>query len=165
MGGSAECGPSANNPLRSLTKTFDRDHSAQQVRATSPYPIPYCRRPYYFIQDLPSLNRAGPSSQVGYPWHSVWVVQLTTGYPVSRLSERILTPFRARTSKRPLISSRLRILPHCYILLCRHSSFPASGMRSQVSITRVPSFLCSSQRCCRKRPNLIHPVLPGHLTS
>jgi len=69
--GSAECGPSANNPLRSLAKTFDKDRGAQQVRTTSPHSIPRCRRPYHFVQDLSSLNRAGPSGQVRCPWHCV----------------------------------------------------------------------------------------------
>jgi hypothetical protein len=36
VGGSAECGPSANNPLRGLTKNFDKDRGVQQVRTVSP---------------------------------------------------------------------------------------------------------------------------------
>ncbi|KAF9653810.1 TPR-like protein [Thelephora ganbajun] len=43
VGGSAECGPSANNPLRGLTKNFDKDRGAQQ--------------------DLLSPNRTGSSNQ------------------------------------------------------------------------------------------------------
>ena len=36
VGGSAECGPSANNPLRGLAKNFDKDRGAQQVSTICP---------------------------------------------------------------------------------------------------------------------------------
>lgn len=36
IGGSAECGPSANNPLRGLAKNFDKDRGVQQVGITHP---------------------------------------------------------------------------------------------------------------------------------
>lgn len=35
VGGSAECGPSANNPLRGLAKNFDKDRGVQQARIIS----------------------------------------------------------------------------------------------------------------------------------
>lgn len=64
VGGGAECGPSANNPLRSLAKNFDKDRGAQQVRTISQHSILPPRRPRHPIQDLLSLNRAGSSGQV-----------------------------------------------------------------------------------------------------
>lgn len=49
IGGSAECGPSVNNPLRGLTKTFDKDRGIQQVRIISPQLIPRYRLTTWFI--------------------------------------------------------------------------------------------------------------------
>ena len=48
IGGSAECGPSVNNPLRGLTKTFDKDRGIQQVRIISPQLIPRYRLTTWF---------------------------------------------------------------------------------------------------------------------
>lgn len=85
-------------------------------------------------------------------------------YPIFRLSERILTLFRARTSKRLPISSQLQILRHYYTLLRRHSTLPTSRMHSQLS-TRASRSPSHFRRGCSKRPGLIYLVPPGHLIS
>jgi len=97
VGGGAECGPSANNPLRGLTKNFDQDRGVQQVRTIDSHSASPRRRTSHLFQDLLGPNRARSSNQVRCPWFRARAGLVTVNYPIFRLSGRIPTLCRTRT--------------------------------------------------------------------